>query len=107
AAKALQQKAEEDRLLQSAANQANRAIIEIGPVAHVFTDRGWLEQIGGYDLDESQRHEFLEQAFKLLRQVNPERQHPTRIIELPQAGKVLVAELDEVAPTPLPAALAN
>ena len=39
--------------------------------------------------------------------MNPERQHPTRIIELPQAGKVLVAELDEVAPTPLPAALAN
>ncbi len=102
-ARQLREQAESDRLLQSAANQADRELIQVGPVGHTWNSlTGWRAETGGYDLDLEARERFIEQAMELLRKVTDDRQHPTHIIELPRAGRVAVVEIDRAEPKPLP-----
>lgn len=103
AAKALHEQAEGDRLLQSAANKADRRMISVGPVGHAFSEQtGWTTQVPGYDLPADVRPAFVEQSAALLRMVRDDRRHPTRLIELPHAGRVAVAEFDRAQPAQLP-----
>ncbi len=79
--------------LSNAAIGAGKMITTTGP----FANRPTVE-IPNYEVDPSAKANFLEQAFNLLTLANQKNPHPTSLIELPAAGKVLVAQLEDVKP---------
>lgn len=100
AARQLREQAEGERLLQSAANAANRRVITTGPIS-MFSSRGGRQvSIQGYAVGPASEETFAEQVFALLREATPERRHPTTVVELPRDHRVVVAELHRVEATP-------
>lgn len=77
--------------LTAAATQAGKTLISTGS----FDGQGM--EVPGYSLSAEARTAFVEEAFKLLSTPAPrEGAQPVAILELPQTGKIIVAELKDV-----------
>lgn len=79
--------------LSNAAVGAGKMVTTTGPFANRPT-----AEISNYEVDPSAKANFLEQAFNLLTLANQKNPHPMSLIELPEAGKVIVAQLEDVKP---------
>ncbi|MCC6425040.1 MAG: hypothetical protein IT447_16320 [Phycisphaerales bacterium] len=90
-AEQLLQSANQSASLQSAATASGRNVIQTGE----FRNRA-MEPIENYPISGPSKAAFLDQVFKLLIDAARGADHPRRLIELPQSGKVLVAQLDSV-----------
>lgn len=77
--------------LQSAAATAGRNVIQTG----AFRNRA-MEPIENYPINGPAKAAFLDEVFKLLTEAAKGAEHPRKVVELPQAGKALVVQLDSV-----------
>lgn len=77
--------------LESAAKAAgSKPIIAAGPIS------GSVPTVPNYTLDEASRPQFIRDAFQLLRLANASTPHPLTVIQIPHAGKAVVAQLADV-----------
>lgn len=77
--------------LQSAATVAGRNVIQTG----AFRNRA-MDPIENYPISGPTKAAFLDEVFKLLVDAARGVEHPRKLVELPQAGKALVVQLESV-----------
>lgn len=98
AAKKLQESAAAKGLAE-AAKAANKDVFET-PAAFDLRGNAGSNQpavlIPRVDLPPAARQTLVSGAFELLAKASPEKPHPTSLVELPAAGRVVVAELGDV-----------
>jgi hypothetical protein len=90
---------------QAAASGLEAAVKAAGK--DLFTTPGYIDRQGNVDnlpvplipnveLPEASRQKLGTQAFDLLTQATPEKPHPAKLVELPAAGRVVIAELRDI-----------